>query len=206
MKKDNEERCMGAEQKRSFLQGYELSQKMLSRNSSMGYSSGVCYHRSPEGVPFVWEMQPGTPKDPPKDTVIPPLSPPPAFLSLGLPKPYIIEQHKAQTRARLGFWNKSKNNKESKNNDKAGGPRGSHGHTVDSDKFERVDESCSISSDCESSSGISSFSSSSSSSLSDDSSLQPSRLQNPGRDTFCGHLSCSPWNISAILVSIARRV
>ncbi|KAF4352948.1 hypothetical protein F8388_008369 [Cannabis sativa] len=42
------------------------------------------------GIPFEWEMQPGTPKDPPKEEALPPLSPPPAVLSLGLPKPCII--------------------------------------------------------------------------------------------------------------------
>ncbi|XP_041021875.1 uncharacterized protein LOC121263137 [Juglans microcarpa x Juglans regia] len=205
MKMDHQERCRGPEQKRSFLQGDEFFQKILSRNSSTGYSSSIYYHRSTEGVPFEWEMQPGTPKVLPKDEVIPPLSPPPAVLSLGLPKP-CIQQPKAQTRPKLGFWNKNKNHKESKNNDKAG-PRGIHCYTTDADKFDRF-ELCSSSSDSEflASPQISSSSSSSSSSLSYGSSLKSSRLQSPGRDSNCGHLSCSPWNISALLVSIARRV
>ncbi|KAB1204255.1 hypothetical protein CJ030_MR8G016434 [Morella rubra] len=101
------QRCRGADQKRpSLLQGDEFFHKMLSRNSSVGCSSRI-YYRCPEGVPFQWEMQPGTPKHPQKEDVMPPLSPPPAVLSLGLPKP-CIEQPKAQTWPRLRFWNKTR--------------------------------------------------------------------------------------------------
>ncbi|EOA17897.1 hypothetical protein CARUB_v10006306mg [Capsella rubella] len=64
----------------------------FSRNSSIGYYDD----RRSEGVPFKWEMQPGTPiKSQPQETV-PPLSPPPAMLSRGLPKPSIsIEEPKS---------------------------------------------------------------------------------------------------------------
>ncbi|CAH8279996.1 unnamed protein product [Arabidopsis lyrata] len=65
----------------------------ISRNSSVGVSSRLFYyyhHRSfNEGVPFKWEMQPGTPINPPPEEIIRPITPPPAFLSLGFPKPSI---------------------------------------------------------------------------------------------------------------------
>ncbi|CAN7071725.1 unnamed protein product [Brassica oleracea var. botrytis] len=57
----------------------------MSRNSSIGYY----YQRRSEGVPFKWEMQPGTPINTQTTEMIPPLSPPPAMLSLGFPKPSI---------------------------------------------------------------------------------------------------------------------
>ncbi|KAG6430899.1 hypothetical protein SASPL_108973 [Salvia splendens] len=39
------------------------------------------------GVPFGWEMHPGTPKEVAEDELIPPPSPPPAAQSLSLPRP-----------------------------------------------------------------------------------------------------------------------
>uniref|UniRef100_A0A0D3A6E9 Uncharacterized protein n=2 Tax=Brassica oleracea var. oleracea TaxID=109376 RepID=A0A0D3A6E9_BRAOL len=63
----------------------------MSRNSSIGYY----YQRRSEGVPFKWEMQPGTPINTQTTEMIPPLSPPPAMLSLGFPKPSIsVEEPK----------------------------------------------------------------------------------------------------------------
>lgn len=195
------QRCRGADQKRpSLLQGDEFFHKMLSRNSSVGCSSRI-YYRCPEGVPFQWEMQPGTPKHPQKEDVMPPLSPPPAVLSLGLPKP-CIEQPKAQTWPRLRFWNKSKKSKE-RENVKAG-PRGNQYYGPGSSKSE-ISEFCGSDSEFGASPRISS-SSSSSLSFSNGPSLQSSRSRSPGRDSFRGPFSCSPWNFNSILVSISRRV
>lgn len=63
----------------------------ISRESSIGQSSRIFYYRRGEGVPFEWERQPGTPKiNPSKEDVNiinTPLSPPPSFQNLGLPKP-----------------------------------------------------------------------------------------------------------------------
>ncbi|KAG7621810.1 hypothetical protein ISN44_As04g026680 [Arabidopsis suecica] len=76
----------------------------ISRNSSVGYYD----ERMPEGVPFEWEMQPGTPINTQPREVVPPLSPPPAMLSLGLPKPSIsIEEPKNfvfPTKLKLRNW------------------------------------------------------------------------------------------------------
>ncbi|CAN8325952.1 unnamed protein product [Cochlearia groenlandica] len=58
----------------------------ISRNSSVGYYS----QRRSKGVPFKWEMQPGTPINTQPVEIIPPISPPPAMLSHGLPKPSIF--------------------------------------------------------------------------------------------------------------------
>lgn len=57
--------------------------KALSRDSSVGQSSSTYYRSSNnEGVPFDWEMQPGTPKHRPQEEIIPPPTPPPARQSL----------------------------------------------------------------------------------------------------------------------------
>ncbi|CAL1358507.1 unnamed protein product [Linum trigynum] len=86
----------------SVLQADEtFYNRVISRDSTSSSSaaarcpsSRVFYYRSAaEGVPFNWETQPGTPKNPPKEEAIPPISPPPAVLSLSLPKPSIINDH-----------------------------------------------------------------------------------------------------------------
>ncbi|CAN1165624.1 hypothetical protein LINPERPRIM_LOCUS33840 [Linum perenne] len=65
---------------------------VISRDSSVHCpSSRVFYCRSnADGVPFNWETQPGTPKNIPKEDSIPPINPPPAILSLALPKPSFL--------------------------------------------------------------------------------------------------------------------
>ncbi|KAA8535598.1 hypothetical protein F0562_030601 [Nyssa sinensis] len=75
--------------------------RILSRKSSPGHSSRIDYGRA-EGVPFEWEKQPGTPKNPPEEEVIPPISPPPAVQSLALPKPS-VNQPKGSTKSRTQF-------------------------------------------------------------------------------------------------------
>lgn len=189
----------------SVLQNDELFlNRIISRNSSVGCSSRVYYYRSSEGVPFQWEMQPGTPKDPPKEEVLPPLSPPPAVISLGLPKPCINEEPSKPPTSRplrLRFWRRSKKNKSKENG----------GGGESDDKDDQKAEFCS--SDCEFMASPSPRNSSSSSSSSRSFSngfyrnSSSSRLQSPARESFRRPaLSCSPWNVSAILVSIARRV
>ncbi|PRQ37417.1 hypothetical protein RchiOBHm_Chr4g0402361 [Rosa chinensis] len=189
------------------MDGFSFN-RSLSRNSSVGCSSRIYYCRTNEGVPFNWEMQPGTPRNPPKEEAIAPLTPPPAVISLGLPKPCIDVRHsKPPTRPRLGFWRKSKKNKESKNvttvNNVARG----------SDKFDMFDF-CSSDSEFMASTSPRNSSSSSSSSLSFSKgrlSRECSSLRStPARDSFssnaAAHFSCSPWNFSSVLISIARRV
>ncbi|XP_071909036.1 uncharacterized protein [Coffea arabica] len=80
--------------------------RILSRESSVGQSSRI-YYRRPEGVPFRWEMQPGTPKNLPEDEELPPLSPPPLVQSLGLPKP-CVDQPKHPDHSKIWFWRKIK--------------------------------------------------------------------------------------------------
>lgn len=71
----------------SVLQGDGICMnRILARESSVGKSSHIFY-RSGEGVPFIWEMQPGTPKNPQEDEVIPPICPSPLMQSIGLPLP-----------------------------------------------------------------------------------------------------------------------
>ncbi|XP_057731628.1 uncharacterized protein LOC130946795 [Arachis stenosperma] len=84
--------------------------KILSRRSSVGCSSRLSYYRSgggEGGVPFKWEKQPGVAKEKSPEEVIPPLTPPPALVSLGLPKPCIhYEPNKHTKLMRLRFWKK----------------------------------------------------------------------------------------------------
>ncbi|KAL8191516.1 hypothetical protein R6Q57_028247 [Mikania cordata] len=63
--------------------------KALSRDSSVGRRSSSTYYRSTanEGVPFDWEMQPGTPKKRPQEEIIPPPTPPPAMQNLAFSRP-----------------------------------------------------------------------------------------------------------------------
>ncbi|KVI01408.1 hypothetical protein Ccrd_020321 [Cynara cardunculus var. scolymus] len=73
------------------LKGQDCS-KILSRNSSASLSSRTYYQNTTnEGVPFKWEMQPGTPKNPPRAEVIPPPTPPPAVQSLSLPRLKVVD-------------------------------------------------------------------------------------------------------------------
>ncbi|KAK9076812.1 hypothetical protein SSX86_005146 [Deinandra increscens subsp. villosa] len=75
------------------LEGEEFSKsKILARDSSVGQSSRIYYQNTTnEGVPFKWEMQPGTPLNPPLVEVIPPPTPPPAVQSLALPLPKVVD-------------------------------------------------------------------------------------------------------------------
>lgn len=70
----------------------------ISRSSSVGVSSRPFYyyhHRSlDDGVPFKWEMQPGTPINPPPEEIVPPITPPPAHLGRSLTKPSFGESNK----------------------------------------------------------------------------------------------------------------
>ncbi|KAM0967051.1 hypothetical protein ACFX1X_023051 [Malus domestica] len=184
-----------------------LFNRNLLRNSSspLGCSSRVYYCRSTEGVPFDWEMQPGTPRNPPKEEAIPPISPPPAVLSLGLPKPCIDQQLHTNNKPptsplhRVKFWSKkSKTKKQRKNNLQ---------HNGGLDKFDKV-EFCSSDSEFMASSSSPRNSSSSSLSSFSFSKGQCSSLRStPARDSFTssGHFSCSPWKLSSFLTSAARR-
>ncbi|XVE71828.1 hypothetical protein DITRI_Ditri10aG0183000 [Diplodiscus trichospermus] len=106
----------------SVIQGEELLlNRIISRNSSFGCSSRIYYYRSSEGIPFDWEMQPGTPKEPQKEDILPPLSPPPAVLSVGLPKPCInMEEPKPLKLRAFMFWKQGKKKQGNKKLDQAG--------------------------------------------------------------------------------------
>ncbi|KAF5749418.1 hypothetical protein HS088_TW04G01387 [Tripterygium wilfordii] len=186
--------------------------RVISRDSSVGCSSRIYYcHRSTEGVPFQWEMQPGTPKDPPQqDYLIPPLSPPPAIINSGMPKPCIDrieDRHKASFRSRFWLWlskHKTKNRKIKTIH------RNDSGSNVDHKNEARLDF-CGGSSDGGESMGTprnsrSSSSSSSSLSFSNGRSRHSSRLDSPARESVVGHYGCSPLNFNSVLVFVSRRV
>ncbi|KAF7838040.1 hypothetical protein G2W53_006522 [Senna tora] len=171
--------------------------KILARNGSMGCSSRIYYYRSSsEGVPFKWEMQPGIPKHTPnqQELLLPPLSPPPAILSLGLPKPSISQEAKpcSSTWAKLWFWKKrnrrSKEVKELEGVNNVGLEYGSDSESVTmASPFE------------------SSFSSSSSSASSPSPSMSASSESPTTIGIYGKTLNCFPVHVSKILVSIARR-
>jgi hypothetical protein len=202
------------EKKTSVLQGDNFFfNRVISRNSSVGCSSRILYYRSAEGVPFKWEMQPGTPKDPPKEESIPPIRPPPALLGIGLPKPCIdIKGPKTSMRSRFRFWF-WKHIKKNKRNEKP--QRGSQGNDIinandESDKFEMF-EFFSSDGDFNSlsprnSSPSSSSSSSSSLYFSNGHSRKLSRIESASaRDSMQKPHGCIPWNFTAVLISGAKR-
>ncbi|KAL5734478.1 hypothetical protein ACOSP7_032339 [Xanthoceras sorbifolium] len=56
--------------------------RLMSKETSMANSSSRVYYRGASGsVPFTWESRPGTPKHTSNDTTLPPLTPPPSYLS-----------------------------------------------------------------------------------------------------------------------------
>ncbi|KAK8520513.1 hypothetical protein V6N13_031042 [Hibiscus sabdariffa] len=157
--------------------------RIISRNSSIGCSSRIYYYRSSQGIPFNWEMQPGTPKEPQKEDTLPPISPPPAVLSLGLPKPRIdiADQPKPSKLWVFKFWKHGKTR---------------HGNSKKLDQADKYYSSYEMSSsdDMASPRRVSSSSSSSSFSFSNGS---PS----PSRDR---HYGCSPLHFSSFGVGVSR--
>ncbi|KAL8041039.1 hypothetical protein ABFX02_10G139600 [Erythranthe guttata] len=90
----------------SVLEGDEFCiGRILARESSVGQSSRVFY-RASEGVPFKWEMQPGTPKniishqqeEVDDDDNILPICPSPLMQSLRLPLPNVTFHHDHETK------------------------------------------------------------------------------------------------------------
>ncbi|KAJ4828145.1 hypothetical protein Tsubulata_005020 [Turnera subulata] len=207
------ERSSAADRKFLVLQAdkWLMNSRLISRNSSVGCSSRIFYYRKgAEGVPFQWEMQPGKPKDPPREETIPPLSPPPAVLSLGLPKPcFDVEEPKVSIRSKLKLWKYIKKLQRI-NYKKAlrGASRRSDNVTVKAsttdDTFVDHDQFCCSDGEFMASPRNSSYSSSSSLSFSvhsRQSSLRSSRLESPARDSSSSQApyGCSPLHLSAVL-------
>jgi hypothetical protein len=70
--------------------------RLLSKESSRANPSLRVYYGGASGaVPFTWESRPGTPKHALSDTVLPPLTPPPAYHSISKKKP--IKNHSRST-------------------------------------------------------------------------------------------------------------
>nr|XP_004508238.1 uncharacterized protein LOC101505167 [Cicer arietinum] len=179
---------------------FEIESKILSRRSSVGCSSRISYYRSGEGVPFKWEMQPGVAKEESPKEELPPLTPPPAILSLGLPKPCILDNKSASTMSKMWFWRKRvvKSKK----------PLQEYCFREDFDVVSRLD--CSSDSESMASPRGSSFSSSSSSmSLmkSTRSSLNSTCSESTNKRVYGKPLTlgCFPMHISRIFVSITSR-
>ncbi|KAK9697515.1 hypothetical protein RND81_08G042800 [Saponaria officinalis] len=93
----------------SILQSNEMfSSKILARKSTVNSNSSRFYNRAEEGVPFKWERRPGKPISTKTEdhVVMPPLSPPPALLAMGLPKPCMnfIDGPKPKPRKWSSAW------------------------------------------------------------------------------------------------------
>lgn len=83
--------------------------KALSRNASVGQSSCTYYRNTNnEGVPFDWEMQPGTPKQRPREELIPPPTPPPAMQSMAFSRTNadLYGESRESTSWRFWIWKK----------------------------------------------------------------------------------------------------
>ncbi|KAL6977749.1 hypothetical protein U1Q18_026538 [Sarracenia purpurea var. burkii] len=95
--------------------------RLFLRQSPVCHSSRI-YYRSAEGVPFHWETQPGTPKNPPENEVIPPPSPPPAVQSLGLSSPCVHQSKHSKNlwKVKVQFWKRSKKKECNVSNGKIG--------------------------------------------------------------------------------------
>lgn len=82
--------------------------RILSGVSAAEHFSGPLHGEiSPAGIPFGWEMHPGTPKAAPESELIPPPSPPPAVQSLALPQPKAgagREKAKNSALKKAWFW------------------------------------------------------------------------------------------------------
>ncbi|GAB2291466.1 hypothetical protein Dimus_025721 [Dionaea muscipula] len=92
----------------SVLQAEEsFYSRILSRQSDIGCSSRVYYSTGcSNGVPFQWEKQPGKPINPPDEDnrLPPPLSPPPAVLSLSLSLSFNEEPKTPRTSSSPWLW------------------------------------------------------------------------------------------------------
>ncbi|KAM3197190.1 hypothetical protein ACQJBY_072704 [Aegilops geniculata] len=66
-------------------QGGKLLSRLLTRDSSAAAPSFRVYYgvSSAGAVPFLWESQPGTPKNAVSDAAMPPLTPPPSYYASG---------------------------------------------------------------------------------------------------------------------------
>ncbi|XP_022997465.1 uncharacterized protein LOC111492375 [Cucurbita maxima] len=166
---------------------WDMKSKVIARTSSIGCSSRSTYYcGAAEGVPFKWETQPGTPKDPPPQDLLPPLSPPPAVLSLGLPLP-CIEKPKTRPRPtmKLRFWRRVKKSRDD--------GRAAQATTIDYSNG-KLETFSFLSSDCEfmasprdsMSSSSSSSSSSSPSSLIESLTVRHMGRVSLGRPSSCG--------------------
>ncbi|KAF9662626.1 hypothetical protein SADUNF_Sadunf18G0073900 [Salix dunnii] len=195
------------EKKTSVHQGDNFfSNRVISRNSSAGCSSRIFYYRSAEGVPFKWEMQPGTPRDPPGEEIIPALSPPPAMLSLGLRKAPCrdMEETKSSMRSRFRFWKLIEKNKRNKKSQQ--GSEGNHFINIDNNESCTSERFDFYSSDGDFMASSPRNSSSSSSLSSSNGHSRPlSRIENPSRGSTQEPHGCFPWIFNAALASVARR-
>ncbi|CAI9098489.1 OLC1v1035148C1 [Oldenlandia corymbosa var. corymbosa] len=192
----------GAEKKQliSLLQGSDAISinRVLAREPSIGLGqSSRIYYRKPEGVPFNWEMQPGTPINRPEEEAIPPLSPPPQVLSLGLPKPCVDHLTDELDHSKAWFWKKIKIIYKDKKT-RAQASKESDPNIQDKDYSEGDFVASSFNNTFTASSSSLSSSSSNGNAVESSGVVSGELLEG----SFC----CSPWNISKILDEGSRKV
>lgn len=89
--------------------------RLLSKETSIANSSCRVYYGEAGAVPFVWELQPGTPKHPLSEIYNPPLTPPPSYSSTNSKnKSKTIKQSRVSKAGnstifpKLNVWSKSR--------------------------------------------------------------------------------------------------
>lgn len=174
----------------SLFEKDEFFKKFITKESSVGFSYRM-YYRDAEGIPFQWEMLPGKPKNARVDELIPPLSPPPAVQSLGLPRPNIAQIQSLTRRNKSWFfWKKRKKHQQCKRLESS---NYEHGKFTTSDGDFKESPRLSYSSSVSQSSSFNEFT------------LKSARDKTPACDLIHGLFSCRPWNIARILVSGVKR-
>lgn len=184
------------------------SSRFLSRDSSIGQSSRI-YHRSAEGVPFNWETQPGTPKNPRREEVIPPPTPPPGSLSFFPMKHCADRLSKEDSNHavhKLWFWRKhwkkQQTHKDFERRYHAGQVLSSNLESKKSD-----DQFADFGGVFRGWVDDSSISESKSSSSSNGFMQQPKDEREHNSDDHGVHkpFGCSPWNMTGIMVRVVKR-
>ncbi|KAK1399811.1 putative OSBP(Oxysterol binding protein)-related protein 4B [Heracleum sosnowskyi] len=186
------------------------SSRFLSRESSVGQSSRI-YHRSAEGVPFNWETQPGTPKIPRQEEVIPPPTPPPGSQKIFPPlkqcADYLSKEDSNHAMHKLWFWRKHWKKQQTH---KDFGRRCHAGQVLTSNLKSRKfdDQFADFGGEFRGWVDDSSISDSKSSSSSNGT-LHQSKDDDhePRSDDHGVHkpFGCSPWNMTGIMVRVVKR-
>ncbi|GKU91276.1 hypothetical protein SLEP1_g5175 [Rubroshorea leprosula] len=92
----------GSHEDLQIKQDDKFFSRLMSKEASTANSSARVYYGGASGaVPFLWELQPGTPKHPSAHTTLPPLTPPPSYYCN--PKSKSIQNNKNRKTNLMGY-------------------------------------------------------------------------------------------------------